>query len=70
MAQPLGNLVLYCDSERQKYTLRFEDAPDSDSFSSTEEAMVFAATLVNRETKLTVYDASGKPLIITSVLPA
>ena len=67
--EALPELVIYCDAAAGKFTLRVSGGTISHAFATTEEAIRHAETLVEEETKLTIFDVAGKPLIITTVLP-
>ena len=62
-------LLLFWNSDRRKCTLRFEDAIEYHSFSTTDDAMRFASSLVRQETKITVYNFFGNELLKSTVFP-
>jgi hypothetical protein len=70
-APPMPNspeLSLHCDIQDLSVILR--SGAESWAFALPSAAMQFASTLVERETKLVVYDGKGKVVFVTSVYPA
>ena len=63
-------LSLHCDTQQKTYTLKSESGAWSQSFATSSAAMQHASTVVEGETKLTVYDEDMKVLLVTIVYPA
>lgn len=70
MTTPTRNLLLVSDAERNRCTLRFENTFHSWFFSSVNQALQFATTLVEEETPIVVLDFEGQVLNETTVSPA
>ena len=69
MEPSTGKLFISCVDVDSKYTLQFEGMDWSESFPSIEAAIRRAGELVVEETKVIVYDAAGRGVIVTTLFP-
>jgi hypothetical protein len=62
-------LSIRCIETDAKYILQFEGANWSEEFSTMENAVLRAGAIVVEETRLTIYDHSGKAVVLTNLFP-
>jgi hypothetical protein len=64
-----STLLLHCDTPRSVYTLATHGAPWHRTFGSLPEAIKNAATMVEEDTPVVVYDELGRLLFTATISP-
>ena len=62
-------LSIHCIEPDAKYNLQFDDGNWSEEFSTMENAVLRAGSIVVEETKLTIYDSNGVAVVTTTLFP-